>query len=128
MEWQFIVSAAIGTIALVLAILSYLDTKKIRREFDGSLGTPAVEIRWGKPNENGMLPFRVTAIFNAVSEFTVRIAGEEETADHLERGEGKELEVRSVPEGTKFKLSFTDPVDRQRYSRTGIVRYEQMDF
>jgi hypothetical protein len=123
-----IISIIVGIPALVLSILNCFDTKRIRREFDSSLGTPAVEVRWGTPTESGLLSCRVTAQFNRVS--TVRlIAGKEKkSVDRLARDEGKDLEFPAVPEGTEFKLSYIDPVAKQKYKREGVIRYEQADF
>ncbi len=126
-NWQFLVSAVLGLVALALAVMSHLSTKRIRQEFDGSLGTPAVQIRWDNPTKEGLLPCRVTAEFNRVSRVSLRVGREEKTVDHLERGEWKDIEFQSVTEGTKFKLSFIDPVERRSYSRNGIVRYGQID-
>lgn len=126
--WISITALTVGILAIILAIMSYLDTKKIRQEFDSSLGTPAIEVRWGNPTEAGSLPCRVTAQFNRVTAVSLTVRKETKSVAELARSGWKDLEFRAVPEGTKFKLSFTDPVGHRNYGRKGIIRYGQVDF
>ena len=126
--WISIAALIVGILAIILAIMSYLDTKKIRQEFDSSLGTPAIEVRWDNPNEAGSLPCRVTAQFNRVTAVSLTVRKETKSVAELARSGWKDLEFRAVPEGTKFKLSFTDPVGHRNYGRKGIIRYGQVDF
>jgi len=44
-DWISVVAIILSFVALILAVLSFLDGKRIRQELDGSLGTPAVQIR-----------------------------------------------------------------------------------
>jgi len=127
-DWVSVVAIVLGFLALILAAFSFLDTKRIRRELDDSLGTPAVQIRWGNPTNTGLLSCQVTALFNRVSVVRLTVANERKTIQQLANGEHKDLEFTSVPEGTKFKLSFTDPVEMRQFKRSGIVRYGQLDF
>jgi len=123
-----IIAIVAGIPALVLAIMNHIDTKKIRREFDSSLGTPTVEIRWGSPTNSGSLPCRVTAKFNRVSSVRLKVKKEIRTIDTLSREQGEDLEFPVFTEGTKFKLNYSDPVNNEKYGREGIIRYEQVDF
>lgn len=123
-----VISIVLGIPALILAILSFLDTKRIRQELDGSLGTPAVQIRWEKPTQTGLLTCQVTAVFNRVSTIKLTVGKQSKSIKELETGAHQDLEFSLVPEGTKFKLSFVDPVEKRRYNRSGVVRYGQLDF
>ena len=130
-DWALVISVVavvIAVPALIFAVLSYRGSKRIRQELDGSLGTPAVQINWANPAKEGTLPCRVTAVFNRVRVLRLKVEKEERTVGELARGEGKDLEFKTVPEGTEFKLSFIDPVDNRKYKRNGIIRYGQLDF
>ena len=126
--WISIAALIVGILAIIFAIMSYLDTKKTREEFDSPLGTPAIEVRWGNPTEASSLPCRVTAQFNRVTAVSLTVWKETKSVTELARSAWKDFEFRAVPEGTKFKLSFTDPVGHRNYSRKGIIRYGQVDF
>lgn len=123
-----IITVILGIPALVLAIISYLGNKRISREFDSSLGTPAVEIRWGSPTQSNSLPCRVTAKFNRAKSVRLKVKNKEISIDALAKEEWKDFEFANFPEGTRFKLAFIDPVENRKYKREGVIRYEQVDF
>jgi len=124
-------SLIISILAVILGIIAIvrgeLHTRETRWQLDGSQGTPAVEVQWGHPSEGGLIPCRVTALFNRVTAVTIKIGRESKTIDELAANESKSLEFVAVPQGTKFKLSFADPVERRGHRKQGVVRYGQLD-
>jgi hypothetical protein len=122
-----ILSIILAIPAIILALLSYLDTRRIRREFDSSLGTPQIQINWGNPGKQRVFSCRVTAMFNRVNAVKLRVGKEERAVGDLAEGEGRNLDFEAVPEGTKFKLIFIDPVDHRKYKKNGIIRYGKLD-
>ena len=126
--WISIAALIVSIPAIIFATMSYLDARKIRQAIDTSLGTPDIAVRWGSPSKAGSLPCRVTAQFNRVTAVVLAVGKETKSVAELASGEWKDLEFSAVPEGTKFKLSFTDPIGHQNYSKKGIIRYGQTDF
>jgi len=122
-----IVAVVLSISAFVLAIFSYLDGKRIKQEIVGPLDV-AVKVRWDKPTTEGKLSCEVSATFNRVSEIKLTVGTEERTVDQLAKADYRKLEFPVVKEGTKYKLTYTDPVENRRHSGTGIVRYEDSDY
>lgn len=115
----------LGVLALPLAVAAWLDTKAIRRQLLDSSGQPTVDVRWGNAS-SGVLTCSVTAHFNPVSVVKLRVGNETKTIPRLQPGEPPiNLEFGVVPEGTTFKLTFTDPVEGKTHRRKDVVRYEQ---
>lgn len=122
-EWQFIVSLVIGLLSIPALIISIkaLRSSKNTEELIGD--EISVDVSFGRVVGNMFTTCRLDAPLFPVADVVFQVGISNEIIPDLKPGSSRELTLPLIPEGTRWKLRYTDPATKRKRRQCGVVRY-----